>query len=621
MTHLALSLIHQQSEQSQYPELELPLDGRYQIIQVLSEKTWQRTYLAQDLRRPSQPECLIHQLRVLQEIPDYLLFVRHLFTQAASGLEEMGKHGQMPALLAYFENEAGFYVVHEWIKGTPVRIELASEKPWSEERVLEFLLQTLKPLTYAHERGILHGNLKPDTVIRRSTDRQLTLVNFSSVESLQLSVMGMHNLTIPVELKGTTGYEAPEQIQGLPGLASDVYALGMMAIHGLTGVHPMQFKIAPTTGETHWQSFHASAYPACSEGLVHILTQMVHYDPEQRYPSAKEALQALQFLTHAIAEGTVPALMTHSGSTLFPDTEPSSPPLIQALRRPQVSIGIAASLTAALAIGSHTLLASPQWANLDKNLLDEATEQYQAGQLKQALALAGRISLDSPNYARAQAAIAHWKKEWQTAQTHFTLAQQARSRQRWAAVLESARKIPAIQYWQKQMAPLVRQAIIELEQVGQKQLQQAYRHATQRNFTAAIVALQQVPDGTAVSPVVQKKLAEYQEKEDILATHHLQKALNLAYTGNFDGAIPYLYQIPKGTPAHAIAQRKLQEYQEKKQIQRQAIIAPRSQPVLISTSPVGWNPGEQLVEVPTIQSLSTSPSVPMSYPSPNGPSD
>lgn len=611
MTHLALSLIHQQPDQYQGPELELPLDGRYQIIQVLSEKTWQRTYLAQDLRRPSQPKCLIYHLPVIQEIPDYLVFVRHLFTQSASGLEAIGRHGQMPALLAYFENEAGFYVVHEWIKGTPIRIELASEKPWSEERVLEFLLQTLKPLTYAHERGILHGNLKPDTVIRQSTDRQLTLVNFSSVESLQLSVMGMHNLTAPVELKSTNGYEAPEQIQGLPGLASDVYALGMMAIHGLTGVHPTQFKIDPTTGEAHWQSFHTSAYPAYSEGLVHILTQMVHYDPAQRYPSAKEALQALQFLTHAIAQGTAPALMPHSGSTLFPDEEESSPRLIQALQRPQVSVGVAASLTAALAIGSHTLLVSPQWVDLDSKFLDEATQQYQSGQLKQALALAGRISLDSPNHARAQAAIAHWKQEWQRAQTQFTLAQQARSRQQWSAVLESARKLPPIQYWQKQMAPLVRQAMIQLERAGQKQLQQAYRHAARRNFTAAIVALQQVPDGTVVSPVVQKKLAEYQEKQHILATHHLQKALNLAYTGNFDGAIPYLYQIPKGTPVHTIAQRKLQEYQEKRQIQNQVIIAPRSQPVLIQTSPVEWNPGEQLIEVPTIQALSTSPSAPI----------
>jgi len=359
----------------------------------------------------------------------------------------------------------------------------------------------------------------------------------------------MHNLAAPLELQGTTGYEAPEQIQGLPSLASDVYALGMMAIHALTGMHPIQFRMDPNTGETHWQPFHTLAYQSYSEGLIHILTQMVHYDPAQRYPSANEVLQALQFLTHAIAQGTVPALMTHCRSPLFPHEEDSSSSLIQALCRPLprkvVPAGVAASFTVALAIGSHTLLVSPKSANLDKKLLDEAIHQYQAGQLQQALALAGRIAPNSPNHARAKAAIAHWKKEWQRAQTQLNLAQQAQSRQQWPAILESARKLPPIQYWQKQMAPLVRQAMIQLEQVGQKQLQQAYRHAAQRNFTAAIAALQQVPDGIAVSQTVQKKLAEYQEKQNILATHHLQQALNLAYAGNFDAAIPHLYQVPK----------------------------------------------------------------------------
>jgi len=118
-----------------YAELNKPLDGRYQVVQVLSEKTWRRTYLAQDLRRPSQPECIIQHLRILPNIPDYGAIAAPLLAREAMVLERIGDHPQMPQLLAWFDDQRGFYAVSEFVQGKPLTLELQMGVFWDAEKV------------------------------------------------------------------------------------------------------------------------------------------------------------------------------------------------------------------------------------------------------------------------------------------------------------------------------------------------------------------------------------------------------------------------------------------------------------------------------------------------------
>jgi len=75
--------------------------------------------------------------------------------------------------------------------------------------------------------------------------------------------------------------------------------------------------------------------------------------------------------------------------------------------------------------------------------------------------------------------------------------------------------------------------------------------------------LRQIPQESSAGALVQKKLAEYNQKKQIRAAYFLHQARKQALAGNFDHAVNYLRKIPQGTPVYAQAQAKLNEYTQK----------------------------------------------------------
>jgi len=112
-----------------------------------------------------------------------------------------------------------------------------------------------------------------------------------------LKSQGKNSNFIPVEYTtiaiGTPGYMPHEQERGKPRPNSDIYALGMIGIQALTGVHPTQLPEDRNTGEIIWEHL-----AEVNTGLASVLNKMVHYHFKDRYNSAKEALEALLPLTH-----------------------------------------------------------------------------------------------------------------------------------------------------------------------------------------------------------------------------------------------------------------------------------------------------------------------------------
>lgn len=280
------------------------LDQRYQVIQALGQGGFGHTYIAQDTRRPGNPSCVVKHLKPATSNPEFLQTARRLFNSEAETLEKLGNHDQIPRLLAYFEEQEEFYLVQEFIDGQPLSAELPPGQQWSESQVIQLLSEVLSILEFVHENGVIHRDLKPDNLIRRSSDKKLVLVDFGAVKQVQMqSVIAQEGMNETVAI-GTPGYMPSEQGQGRPRPSSDLYALGMIGIQALTGLNPRQLAEDPDSGEILWRHL-----AQVSDGLAAVLSQMVRHYFKFRYQSATEALRSLASLTNPNSPAAIAAVL------------------------------------------------------------------------------------------------------------------------------------------------------------------------------------------------------------------------------------------------------------------------------------------------------------------------
>ena len=275
------------------------LKGRYQITERLGGGGFGKTYLAQDTQRPRNPLCVVKQLSPAERNPGYLKIATRLFNSEASILETLGKHQQIPQLLAFFEQNQEFYLIQEYIEGHTLTQELAPGECCSYDQVINILKEVLQVLVFVHGYGVIHRDIKPDNLIRRTEDHKIVLIDFGGVKQIQPQQQTPENLTIGF---GTSGYAPGEQLNGMPRLNSDIYALGIIAIQALTGITPKDFRRHGNTGliviantsssdEGTLQNWQRIANINDNDELVKVLNKMVHLDFTQRYQSVQEVLE------------------------------------------------------------------------------------------------------------------------------------------------------------------------------------------------------------------------------------------------------------------------------------------------------------------------------------------
>lgn len=301
------------------------LDHRYQVLKALSCGGFSQTYLAEDIRRPSHPLCVVKHLKPASDDPAFLQEARTRFYREAETLETLGRHDQIPQLLAFFEEDQEFFLVQEFIDGTAFSDELLSAEPFTETAALDFLTDVLTVLVFIHDQQVIHRDIKPSNLIRRHSDGRMVLIDFGAVKAVATQA-AQSPVTIQI---GTPGYIPPEQAAGHPHFNSDLYALGMTVIQALTGKPPEQ--LVGTDGQRVWQD-----KVELGRGFTTLLERMVCDHYSQRYASARECWEALQQLKPAQTSSTQLALPSARPPAV---KAPSLPPL------PSLRLCIGAGLT------------------------------------------------------------------------------------------------------------------------------------------------------------------------------------------------------------------------------------------------------------------------------------
>jgi serine/threonine protein kinase len=142
--------------------------------------------------------------------------------------------------------------------------------------VLDWLKQATALLQLLHSHHIVHRNLTPANLIVRQDTQRLAVIGFGG----KPRGSSKHLQRLPEHVPPTLVYHPPEQIRQFPVPPGvDCYALGMIAIHLLTGHHPSEFR-NPATGILEWQP------PRLPPALIDLLDALVHPDSSQRIQTA-----------------------------------------------------------------------------------------------------------------------------------------------------------------------------------------------------------------------------------------------------------------------------------------------------------------------------------------------
>lgn len=286
------------------------LGGRYRLVGQLGAGGFGQTFLAEDLHLPGNPRCVVKQLKPQFTSARGLETAKRLFDTEATVLYQLGDHDQIPRLLAHFEHEQEFFLAQELIIGQPLSEELVGGQPWTEDKVVALLQDVLHVLSFVHQRGVIHRDIKPQNLIRRDRDSRIVLIDFGAVKQASMQLVDPDSGPTKTISIGTQGYMPNEQIAGNPRFSSDIYAVGKVAIQALIGVAPKHLQEDPHTGEVRWRYL----APQVSSDLADFLDQMVRYDFRARFVTAVEALEALRQLPLYTTIAPLPPL-SHPAST------------------------------------------------------------------------------------------------------------------------------------------------------------------------------------------------------------------------------------------------------------------------------------------------------------------
>lgn len=273
------------------------LDRRYRIVQILSSGAFGQTYLAADTRRPGHPQCVVKQLRPPNNNSKILKTALRLFEKEAEILEKLGRHDQIPLLLAYFKENNHFYLVEEYIEGHSLSKELVPGTPWQEERVIKLLEEILEILLFVHEQGVIHRDVNPSNIIRRRSDKKLVLIDFGSVKEVTHQFLNGNNQSMRTIATGTPSYMPIEQFQGNPQYNSDLYAVGMIAIQAITGLEASDLPKLQDPNLSNPDDITWRNRARVSAGLAKIIDKMVHHYYGKRYLACNDVISDLRKIT------------------------------------------------------------------------------------------------------------------------------------------------------------------------------------------------------------------------------------------------------------------------------------------------------------------------------------
>lgn len=263
------------------------LDGRYRIEKLLGAGGMANVYKATDMKE-NRPVAV----KVLRaEFMNNADLVRR-FKNESKAISVLD-HPNIVKVYDINITEKLSYIVMEYVEGITLKDYMNYRKqPLTVKETMHFVRQTLLALQHAHEKGIVHRDVKPQNIM---------LLQNGSIKVMDFGIARFsrsENQTVTDKAIGSVHYISPEQAKGdVTDAKADIYSVGVMMYEMLSGRLPFDSdspvsiaikQIADTATPLR------QVNPNVPEGLAAITARAMAKDPRSRYPSAREMLADLE---------------------------------------------------------------------------------------------------------------------------------------------------------------------------------------------------------------------------------------------------------------------------------------------------------------------------------------
>jgi eukaryotic-like serine/threonine-protein kinase len=287
------------------------IDNRYAIVGLLGSGGMAEVYLAHDevLDRDVALKILRSQYVNDEE------FVR-LFRREARSAAALNHPSVVPVYYWGRSEDGTYYMAMEHVPGGNLKDRVRHGEPLSADTAAGMILQVADALSFAHERGVIHRDVKPHNILLTEAG-YVKVADFGIARAANATTITSRSSPV----MGTAGYISPEQAMGAPvGPQSDLYSLGVVLYEALTGDLPYRAEDPVALAMKHVNEHPRSprqANPEVPESLDALTLKLLAKHPEDRYPSASALAKDLERVRSELPPSTA-APAKAAGETAAP---------------------------------------------------------------------------------------------------------------------------------------------------------------------------------------------------------------------------------------------------------------------------------------------------------------